>query len=401
VRAPSLLRCLFTVIAIAGAAACSGSDDTPLDTGKAASACAGLRACCEAMEPEAARDACTQAVDAQQSASSSEQWCQSTLDGYTQAGLCGGGTGGTSGAGGASGASGASGSGGVAGTGGSAGVGGSGGVAGTGGSAGLGGSGGVAGTGGSGGSGGVGGSGGTAGGTGGTSCAHDECSTGDALVPECSSCAAAVCQNDPYCCSTAWNSYCVEGAKSLCGLCGGTGGTGGSCAHDECSTGAALAPSCSPCAATVCDDDPYCCSTSWNSYCVEGAKSLCGACGGTGGSGGACAHDECTTGPALTPSCSSCAQAVCGYDSYCCTTSWDDTCIEAAQSLCGTCGGTGGGGGTGGYAGSGGTGGWGGSGGGGADACDGACAPYGYVCCCASGQAFCSPGYCPPYASSC
>ena len=41
-----------------------------------------------------------------------------------------------------------------------------------------------------------------------------------------------------------------------------------------------------------------------------------------------CAHSECTTGVALTKSCSACAKAVCADDSYCCSTSWDKTCVN-------------------------------------------------------------------------
>ncbi len=68
---------------------------------------------------------------------------------------------------------------------------------------------------------------------------------------------------------------------------GGSGG-GGSCAHDTCTSGVALTPSCDPCVAQVCASDNYCCSTSWNSRCVSEAKSMCGGTcsGGGGGSGG-------------------------------------------------------------------------------------------------------------------
>ncbi len=34
-------------------------------------------------------------------------------------------------------------------------------------------------------------------------------------------------------------------------------------------------PSCDPCIAKVCADDPVCCSTSWDSFCVAGARDLC------------------------------------------------------------------------------------------------------------------------------
>jgi hypothetical protein len=199
-----------------------------------------------------------------------------------------GGTGGDAGTGGTTG-----GTGGDAGTGGT--TGGTGGDAGTGGATGgtggatggtggaTGGTGGAAGMGG-GGTGGSAGTGGATGGTGGSAgtgpCPHDVCTTGAPLFSTCSPCVEKVCAQDAYCCMTAWNSYCVSGAKTLCGECGGTGGSGGACSHDECTTGPALSPSCTPCVQTICNTDPFCCNNYWNVYCINHAKSLCGLCGG-------------------------------------------------------------------------------------------------------------------------
>lgn len=59
-------------------------------------------------------------------------------------------------------------------------------------------------------------------------CAHDECTAGSALSPQCSacdngacnsidsSCISAVCQFDPYCCCTQWDSLCVSELKAQC-----------------------------------------------------------------------------------------------------------------------------------------------------------------------------------------
>ena len=56
-----------------------------------------------------------------------------------------------------------------------------------------------------------------------------------------------------------------------------------------------------------------------------------------GSSGGeSCAHDVCAEGTALEPTCSSCAGTVCGEDAFCCTQTWDETCVQEAESLCGT-----------------------------------------------------------------
>jgi hypothetical protein len=61
---------------------------------------------------------------------------------------------------------------------------------------------------------------------------------------------------------------------------GGAGGGGGSeqpsCEHDECVEGESLEETCSPCAASVCAEDPFCCETDWDVYCTSAASQLCG-----------------------------------------------------------------------------------------------------------------------------
>jgi hypothetical protein len=51
---------------------------------------------------------------------------------------------------------------------------------------------------------------------------------------------------------------------------------GGNCAHDVCTTGAALNPACDPCVTFVCAFDNLCCSSGWDSICVSWAESFCG-----------------------------------------------------------------------------------------------------------------------------
>ncbi len=48
-------------------------------------------------------------------------------------------------------------------------------------------------------------------------CDHDVCAEGDALEAECNTCATTVCQQDPYCCDTAWDDLCVDLAQQQCG----------------------------------------------------------------------------------------------------------------------------------------------------------------------------------------
>jgi hypothetical protein len=174
---------------------------------------------------------------------------------------------------------------------------------------------------------------------GGGSCDHDECEVGGALDASCNACAADVCDVDPYCCTNSWDATCVQETSMYCSsACGSSssGGSGGSCVHDECDTGLALTSSCSSCADTVCNQDPYCCDNSWDSQCVGEAESMCGlSCGGS--SAPVCQHGTCAEGVALEAACSPCATTVCGEDPYCCDTAWDATCVNEADSLCGGC----------------------------------------------------------------
>jgi hypothetical protein len=126
---------------------------------------------------------------------------------------------------------------------------------------------------------------------------------------------------------------------------GGTGGGGGSsCAHDICTSGGKLASSCDGCVTQICADDPYCCSTGWDSQCVSEVSSICkkscdGGGGGTGGSGGGgggdtCSHPICSTGGSLTSGCNACVTSICAVDSYCCNKGWDSICVKEVASVC-------------------------------------------------------------------
>ncbi len=107
-------------------------------------------------------------------------------------------------------------------------------------------------------------------------CAHSECTQGAALVNGCSACITAVCTADPFCCTTAWDGICVGEVWVECGSAACWSG----CGHNLCATGAALANNCdaatSNCVATICANDPFCCSTSWDAQCVGEVTSFCG-----------------------------------------------------------------------------------------------------------------------------
>ncbi|MCK8500630.1 hypothetical protein [Myxococcus fulvus] len=47
---------------------------------------------------------------------------------------------------------------------------------------------------------------------------HNVCNPGNPIATHCSPCAAAVCEGDPFCCSGSWDVICVEAAQDVCGL---------------------------------------------------------------------------------------------------------------------------------------------------------------------------------------
>lgn len=123
-----------------------------------------------------------------------------------------------------------------------------------------------------------------------------------------------------------------------------------------------------------------------------GASTGGGGTGGSGGSGGTAGAPNNCCKPATTPGCStaSVSTCVCAQDNFCCSTAWDSMCVQEVDEFkCGNCG-TAGTGGTGGSGGSGGAGGTGGSGGtGGAPACTGTKAFE-----CGNTANYCSGGNC-------
>lgn len=85
------------------------------------------------------------------------------------------------------------------------------------------------------------------------------------------------------------------------------------------------------CCATVCGYDPFCCDTTWDSLCVDRANDLCAQCGDTAASCYA-AHDASGCSDA------DCCAVVTAIDSYCGNTAWDAACAEHAKVSCAGCG---------------------------------------------------------------
>ncbi len=112
------------------------------------------------------------------------------------------------------------------------------------------------------------------------------------------------------------------------------------CALAKCATGAELSPACDSCVAGICADDPYCCEIGWDATCVSEVRTVCDnlTCAD---SRGVCAHGVCQAGAALVAQCDdppvdpSCVTAVCTIDAFCCSYSWDATCIAEVGTACG------------------------------------------------------------------
>ena len=144
-------------------------------------------------------------------------------------------------------------------------------------------------------------------------------------TPNCAdpACCAAVCQIDPFCCSNRWDGTCAllaeERCRSGCGV-----PTAGSCFV------AKVSPGCSegPCCAEICEIDPFCCQSSWDSNCSAMALTECDApeCGDYE-TGSCCIANE-------TPNCNdaACCESVCNQDPFCCDEgAWDDLCVFLAR----------------------------------------------------------------------
>jgi hypothetical protein len=140
----------------------------------------------------------------------------------------------------------------------------------------------------------------------------------DAGIEEC------VCAADPYCCSVRWDDICAGQVESLgCGSCS---------APSCCETRGEPGCGDSDVEQCVCDADPYCCGTAWDSLCVAEIETLgCGSCEDVG----SCCETHATSGceDAEAEAC------VCDEDPYCCSTAWDSLCVAEVESLgCGQCG---------------------------------------------------------------
>jgi hypothetical protein len=138
----------------------------------------------------------------------------------------------------------------------------------------------------------------------------------------------------------------TKDATGAASLYGGSGGGGEpppppppACAHDKCVTGSALsAASCGAAVQAVCAADAYCCTTSWDSTCVTEVRTI-GKSLTCAESKGSCSHTLCSTGTKLANNCDSakanCATKIYAADKFCFNNSWDSLCVGQVASVCG------------------------------------------------------------------
>jgi hypothetical protein len=176
-------------------------------------------------------------------------------------------------------------------------------------------------------------------------CGHGEVCTAEATcAPGCPS----ECIDDAECAAcgaaegaafTCVDTKCVQtsstggGTTADGGTTTGDGGTTGNTCHDLCAVGAPMTTSCNTCTSAVCTNDAFCCDTGWDAVCVNEVGKYCNSACTIPPS--TCAHNECVSGKALDPQCSSCAAQVCLKDSFCCEVTWDSICIGKVFNYCG------------------------------------------------------------------
>lgn len=111
------------------------------------------------------------------------------------------------------------------------------------------------------------------------------------------------------------------------------------CIHDKCAAGVALDPTCDPCVAAVCEVIPSCCNGGgdWEVNCIAVLENKCGGQSVCDTDTAPCAHDWCITGDPLVggvdDACSIIVYDVCVNQEMpsCCTTAWDQACVDIAS----------------------------------------------------------------------
>lgn len=118
------------------------------------------------------------------------------------------------------------------------------------------------------------------------------------------------------------------------------------CAHDPCAGGGPLDPTCDPGVASVCVEDPDCCTDDWTMHDCGYEYDHTDTLGNPSANGGKCGlfagdckHSLCDVGGPLIgadgDACNLCVFLSCDAEMpSCCTAAWDADCVTLAQQVC-------------------------------------------------------------------
>jgi hypothetical protein len=200
-----------------------------------------------------------------------------------------------------------------------------------------------------------------------STCGHPECIPGDTLPSDCSACAAEVCASHANCCSSSWDTGCVNAAAAsqTCG-CHAPALTGLSPTPIGASADTVVTATLSDAPAGVtyalvltattsaADASPttgtFTCVSSEANSCVATVNLPAGTYNALIRVGASptfdtntvndaltvntgCAHSECASGASLPGTCSTCAHDVCASTPACCSSAWGLDCILVADGL--------------------------------------------------------------------
>ena len=150
--------------------------------------------------------------------------------------------------------------------------------------------------------------------------------------PGCETTAAcsATCNVDQFCCDVEWDSVCATKADGIANgfdACGAAGA--GSCFNPSAADPITVGCDNTECCQNVCELDPFCCLSEWDSVCAGSVGADCGMFAACENTTATCFGQHAGPGCSLT----SCCNMICAVDPECCNTAWDEVCVERANTL--------------------------------------------------------------------
>lgn len=141
----------------------------------------------------------------------------------------------------------------------------------------------------------------------------------------------ATCSVDQFCCDREWDSVCATKADGIANGFDSCGAAGAESCFDP-SNPNSPTTGCDnqACCQAVCENDPFCCLTEWDSFCADSVGENCGLFAACENTTATCFAQHAGPGCSLT----ACCNMVCQEDPFCCGDSgWDDVCVDRANAL--------------------------------------------------------------------